>query len=152
MITFHKLLINLVYARVREVAWVRRGEGHQRSRGKKSKRKKLKKQGADAPGTRSSPPKKSDKTNSVLILLGKHAQLQQKVKIPTLSRCWSWHYWRPADEKYGSEVIVRDRLDDLRSMSSRLQCIFCNKSMARSPSTTCKGYISKHYLYFDKYT
>jgi hypothetical protein len=40
---------------------------------------KLKKQGADAPTTSSSQQKQSVKANSVLKLLGKHAQLQQKV-------------------------------------------------------------------------
>jgi hypothetical protein len=117
---------------------------------KKSKRKKLKKQGADAPTTSASQQKQSDKANSVLNLLGKHAQLQQKVKLPTLNRCWSWQYWRPADEKYGTEPIILERFEELRGMRPRLQCLFCDKSMAWSPSTTRKGHLLLHCKAFSK--
>jgi hypothetical protein len=53
----------------------------------KSKRKKLKIQGADAPTISSSQHKKSDKASSVPNLLGMHAQAQQNLKVPTLNRC-----------------------------------------------------------------
>jgi hypothetical protein len=99
----------------------------------KNKRKKRKKQGADAP--------KSDKANSLLNLMGKHAQLQQKVNVPTLNRCWSWQHWRPQDEKYGCDPIVRERFDELKNNRPRLQCIHCNKILAWSPSTTRKEHL-----------
>jgi hypothetical protein len=105
----------------------------------KNKRKKMKKQGADATTSKSS--HKSDKANSVLSLLGKHAHMQQKVTVPTLNRCWSWQHWRPEDEKHGCDPILREKFDELKNIRPRLQCIHCNKLLAWSPSTTRKEHL-----------